>query len=314
MAAWWIRPGVRLLAAMVLPFAVPAIITLLIWALPGDPAEIICPPETCGGTAELAARWNLDAGPWKFFSGWVKEALTGEFGRSWRVEQGLPVRELLNESVPTTLKLVLCAMVPLLLGSAGAATGVIPARADGVFAGVGLVPAVVFALLCSALVELNYGSSSFSDEANLLRLVLGATVLGLSDGAFASAVSGVRGLFSSERNQRYVQIAVLRGEGPLSNMLPNVAPALAGQVRARFLHLLSGTVVVEVVLRINGVGDLLWAGTLLQDFGVVLAAATTFACISAALLVLQASIELMVALHVRRTPAVEVPAAATAPA
>lgn len=314
MAAWWIRPGVRLLAAMVLPFAVPAIITLLIWALPGDPAEIICPPETCGGTAELAARWNLDAGPWKFFSGWVNEALTGEFGRSWRVEQGLPVRDLLDESVPTTLKLVLFAMVPLLLGSAGAATGVIPARADGVFAGVGLVPAVVFALLCSALVELNYGSSSFSDEANLLRLVLGATVLGLSDGAFSSAVSGVRSLFSSERNQRYVQIAVLRGEGPLSNMLPNVAPALAGQVRARFLHLLSGTVVVEVVLRINGVGDLLWAGTLLQDFGVVLAAATTFACISAALLVLQACIELAVALHVRRSPSVDatasVPAAA----
>ena len=303
MRAWWIRPGVRILAALVLPFAVPAIITLLIWALPGDPAEIICPPETCGGTAELAARWNLDGGPWKFFSGWVRDALSGEFGRSWRVEQGLPVRDLLNESVPTTLKLVLFAMVPLLLGSAGAATGAIPAKADGVFAGVGLVPAVVFSLMCSALVELNYGSASFSPDANLLRLALGAAVLGLSDGAFAAAVSGVRALFSSERTQRYVQMAVLRGEGPIANMLPNVAPALAGQVRARFLHLLSGTVIVEVVLRINGVGDLLWAGTLLQDFGVVLAAATTFACISGALLVLQALIELGVALQVRRAPA-----------
>jgi ABC-type dipeptide/oligopeptide/nickel transport system permease component len=85
-------------------------------------------------------------------------------------------------------------------------------------------------------------------------------------------------------------------------MLPNVSATLAGQLRARVLHLLSGAVIVEVVLRINGVGDLLWAGTLLQDFGVVLAAATTFACISAGLLVIQALIEIAVAMHVRRAP------------
>ena len=55
---------VRTIAALLLPFLVPAIITMLIWALPGDPASIICPPESCGGTDTLAERWNLDAGPW----------------------------------------------------------------------------------------------------------------------------------------------------------------------------------------------------------------------------------------------------------
>ncbi len=304
MTAWWIRPGVRLLAAIILPLAVPAIITLLIWALPGDPAEIICPPETCGGTAELAARWNLDAGPWNFFRAWVGDALGGEFGRSWRVEQGLPVRDLLDESVPTTVLLVCAALVPLVLGAIGAATGLIHERADGAFHAVGLVPAVVFSLLGAAYVELEYGAQSFLPDANRLRLLLGALVLGLADGAFAAAVSGVRGLFSAERNQRYVGIALLRGERPLANMLPNVAPAVAGQLRARVLHLLSGTVVVEVVLRINGLGDLLWAGTLLQDFGVVLAAATAFAFVSAVLLVIQALVEIAVAMWVRRAPLV----------
>jgi ABC-type dipeptide/oligopeptide/nickel transport system permease component len=82
-------------------------------------------------------------------------------------------------------------------------------------------------------------------------------------------------------------------------------PALAGQMRARVLHLLSGAVVVEVVLVLPGVGDLLWSGTLLQDFGVVLAAATSFAAISGGLLCLQALVEIAVALHVRRAPAVE---------
>ncbi len=304
MAAWWIRPGVRLLAALSLPVLVPGIITALIWALPGDPAEIICPPATCGGTAELAARWNLDAGPWSFYSEWVSSAFNGEFGRSWRVEQGLPVADLLWESTPVTVTLVLLALVPILLGAVGAATGLIPAKADGVFSAVGLVPALVFALLGSAMIVVRFGAGAFGDEAMTWRLLIGAAVLGISDGAFASAVSGVRGLFQSERNQRYVSIAILRGEAPLANMLPNVAPALVGQMRARVLHLLSGAVVVEVVLGLTGVGDLLWAGTLLQDFGVVLAAATAFATLSALLLVVQAIVEIVTAMHVLRAPTV----------
>lgn len=306
MKAWWLRPAVRLAAALLLPFAVPAIITALIWALPGDPAEIICPPEMCGGTEALAARWNLDGGPWKFFTGWIGAALGGDFGNSWRVQQGVPVAELLHEAVPTTTVLALAGLLPVLLGAVGAATGIIPRRADPVFSAIGLVPAVVFALLCAAVVELNYGSESFSTEATMLRIALGAVVLGFADGAFAGAVSGVRALFRTERKQRYVNVALLRGERMLENMLPNVTPALAGQMRARVLHLLSGTVVVEVVLRINGVGDLLWKGTLAQDFGVVLASASTFAVLSAVLLFLQATTEVIVALHVRRAPGLPV--------
>ncbi len=304
MKAWWLRPAVRIASALVLPFAVPAIITALIWALPGDPAEIICPPEMCGGTQALAARWNLDEGPWNFFRGWVAAAVTGDFGTSWRVMQGLPVSDMLAESVPTTGILLFAGFLPLLLGAVGAATGLVPRRADGVFNAVGLAPAVVFALLCAAVVELNYGAESFDAEGTRLRIALGAVVLGFADGAFGAAVSGVRALFVGERKQRYVGVALLRGERPFANMLPNVTPALAGQLRARVLHLLSGAVVVEVVLRINGVGDLLWDGTLLQDFGVVLAAATTFAVFSAALLLLQALVEVVVALHVRRGPRV----------
>jgi ABC-type dipeptide/oligopeptide/nickel transport system permease component len=300
--AWWIRPLVRLAAALALPLAVPGIVTLLIWALPGDPAEIICPPEICGGTELLAARWNLDRGPWAFFTGWVGGALQGDFGNSWRLVQGVPVAELLEESIPKTAALIGLGLLPILLGALGAASGLLPRRIDPALSAAGLVPALVLALLCAAWVEVHFGSASHEGLGATSRLALGALVLGFSDGAFSSAVGGVRGLFSSELRQRYVQVAVLRGERPLANMLPNVTPALAGQLRARVLHLLSGAVVVEVVLQISGVGDLLWGGTLLQDFGVVLAAATTFATMSAGLLMIQALVEIAVALHVRRAP------------
>jgi ABC-type dipeptide/oligopeptide/nickel transport system permease component len=88
----------------------------------------------------------------------------------------------------------------------------------------------------------------------------------------------------------------------LSNALPNVLPALIGQFRGRVLQILSGAVVVEVVLGIPGVGELLWDGTLLQDFFVVLAAAWAFSLFSGLLLMLQGVGEVLIELYVRRAP------------
>ncbi len=311
MKRWWLRPAVRILAALSLPLVVPAVITQLIWALPGDPASIICPPATCGSSsAALAAHWHLDGTPWEFFSAWLSSAVQGDFGRSWRLLQGVPVSELLLESIPNTLLLIALALIPISIGVVGAISEKIPAKMDSVLHLIGVVPAVVLALLAAAIVELSLGGGSFSDSGKLARLLAGAAVLGLADGVFSSAVSGTRGLFTRENQQRYVGVAILRGERRLSNTLPNVAPALAGQLRARTLNLLSGAVVVETILRIDGLGDLMWGGTLLQDFGVVLACATCFALFSSFLLIFQALVEIAVAIHVRRAPAVAAEVAA----
>ena len=303
MRQWWVRPAVRLGAALLLPVAVPLIITLLIWALPGDPASIICPPESCGGTELLAERWHLDEGPMGFFGHWLGNALQGDLGQSWRFIQGESVAVLIEEAVPTTLLLIALAFVPMGLATVLGAFGLSPRRADPVLQVLGLVPAILLAMAAAAVVEVHYGTADVGGAAGLARLGLGALVLGLADGVFSGALTGTRGLFRREEQQRYVGIAILRGERTFENTLPNVAPAVAGQVRARALHMLSGAVVVEVVLRINGLGDLLWAGALWQDFGVVLAAATGFAVLSSALLAVQALAEVLVAVHVRRAPA-----------
>ncbi len=302
MTRWWIRPLVRLLAALLLPFIVPAVITGFIWSLPGDPASLICPPNVCGGTEALAERWNLDGGPWQFFGGWIGDAAALEFGNSWRLHQGIPVLDLLTEAIPTTLMLISLATLMVIVGGLAAARGWLPARVDPILRVVGLVPALLLALAGAAFIELTYGFDSFTGSGRMARMVVGALVLGLADGAFTGAVLGTRSTFTTENQARYVGIAVLRGERPIHNTLPNVSPALIGQMRARIIHLLSGAVVVEVVLRIDGIGDLLWGGTLRQDFGVVLAAATLFAAVSSVLLVVQAVLETAVALHVRRAP------------
>lgn len=298
----WLRPAIRLGAALALPFAVPAAITMALWALPGDPAEILCPPGICTGAEELARRWGLDQGPMAFYAQWMANALGGSFGNSWRLAQGAPVGELLWESLPTTTALLALASAPLVLASALAAAGRHPKSLERLWGAVGLVPAVVLALAAAAWVEINHGALSHDGWPGTLRLLLGAVVLALADGALGDAVVATRGLFEGERAQRYVGVAVLRGEGVLVNTLPNVLPTLAGQGRARLVGLMSGTVVVEVVLGIQGLGELLWAGTLLQDFGVVLAGAWAFSWLSALLLLGQAATELGAVWWVRRVP------------
>ena len=130
----------------------------------------------------------------------------------------------------------------------------------------------------------------------------GCAHLGFADAAFSGSLIGFRNTLIQEKNQRYVGVSILRGETVLSNTLPNVFNALTGQYRSRILHILSGLVIVEVIVGINGVGALLWKGTLKQDFGLVLATATMFAVISGLLLVIQAILECLVAMHIRKAP------------
>ena len=305
MKTWWIQPLVRVMVAFVLPLLVPACITLLIWSLPGDPAEIICPPSICTGGEELAKRWHLDQGAMSFYFHWVSSALVGDFGDSWRVLTGEKVSKLMSEKMPSTLMLIGLSLIPISLGAFIGALRKPSKRWDPVLSILGVLPVVVLALLASAFVELRFGGDSYEGIGYWSRMLTGALTLGIADGALSGAITGFRGLFIRENQQRYVGVALLRGESSISNTLPNLAGTLAGQYRARIIQLLSGSVIVEVIVGIDGFGALLWKGTLMQDFGVVLASATIFASLSALLLLGQALLEVLQMLHIRRAPKLE---------
>ena len=208
MKRWWVRPLVRTISALVLPIVVPVLLTLLLWALPGDPASIVCPPENCTGTDALAERWNLDQGPIHFFTEWLTAALGGELGNSWRMQTGASVSNLVFESIPHTLALIGLAFIPILLGTVLAALDVVHRRLDPLLYLLGLFPAVILAVMAAAWKVLTY--SEFGGET--AALFLGAAVLGNADGAFSGAVTGTRSVSAAERQQRYTGVGVLRGE------------------------------------------------------------------------------------------------------
>jgi len=294
-----------MIVAFTLPFLVPALITILIWSLPGDPAEIICPPSICTGGEELAKRWHLDQGPLGFYSYWISAAVMGNFGDSWRVLTGEKVSTMMLQTIPSTLLLIGLSLIPVSLGAIVGSMQKPDKRWDPLLSLLGVLPVVVLALLASAMVELRFGGDSYDGIGYWSRMIAGALTLGIADGALSGAIKGFRGLFVRENQQRYVGVSILRGENSFSNTLPNLASTLAGQYRARIIQLLSGSVIVEVIVGIDGFGALLWRGTLMQDFGVVLASATIFASISSALLLGQAILEVFQMLHIRQAPNLE---------
>jgi len=296
-------------AAFLLPILVPAIITMFIWALPGDPASIICPIETCGLEQNriLAKELHLDEGMWSFFSHWISQAIQGDFGRS--NYYGLEVLsfqegkvDLLSESIPNTSLLILFSLMIVSIASMLGSLNMPSKKWDPVIVMIGVIPVIVLALISGAVVEIAYPGAEFPNPKDWLKLIMGAVTLGFADAAFSGSLIGFRETFAREKNQRYVGISILRGESLFSNTFPNVANGLVGQYRARLLHILSGSVIVEVVVGISGVGDLLLRGTLNQDFSVVLAAAFIFSIFSALLLFFQAILECLIALHIRKAP------------
>ena len=299
--SWWVRPMVRLVAALSLPFVVPLAITFILWLMPGDPATNLCPESLCGEEtrAEMVAHWHLESAP-SFYTAWLSRAVTGDFGNGIAYQRGQAVSSLLWESLPNTSLVVLIALVPILLGVVLVALGRLSPRIGPNLATLGAPPAVILSLFSIAAIVIAYGV----EELWLIPILTAGLILGVADGVLAASILGTRATFETERKQRYVGIAILRGESVISNTLPNIFPALVGQFRTRLLHILSGTVVVEVVLQVNGLGDLLFRATLLQDFFVVLAAAWGFSLISAFLLFVQAIAEIAVARHVRRCPVV----------
>jgi len=212
------------------------------------------------------------------------------------------VLTLLADSIFNTLKLVGLASMILLLGAVRSASGNLSTLTKRAFAVLGAVPALVLALAGAAFIAVSFGADSAGSEANTIRLLVASFVLAMADASLSGTVEAVEQVVTAEKRQRYVEMGVLRGETVLSNMLPNIMPSLAGQFRARILNLVSSAVVIEVILSVEGVGDLLWNATLDQDFGLVLGATFLFVLFSSSLLILQAMVEVVTALVVRKSP------------
>jgi ABC-type dipeptide/oligopeptide/nickel transport system permease component len=211
-----------------------------------------------------------------FYVTYFRKALGGDFGNSSAL--GKPVRELIGERLPQTLRtcglgLVAGCMFGFLLAFATATfRSLVPGLLTGATAGILLcVPAAVIALA--------------TVYANAPAGIAIAAII------FPKVYRYSRNLVGRVYEMPHVLTAVAKGVGPLRLLLCHVIPVCANQLAAvlgiAVTLALSAAIPIEALCGVPGIGQLAWQSALARDLPVLvtltaLVAAITILCNSVA--------------------------------
>ncbi|AVO37803.1 ABC transporter permease [Pukyongiella litopenaei] len=274
--------------------AVSVIVFAVMNVLPGDPALTILGIEsTEDARAALRERLGLDAPLAQRYLDWVAGALRGDFGQSYSF--GVPVSELISERLPLTLSLAasgmaLTVLLALTLGIAAASRhGRVGDWAIMLFSQLGIaIPAFWLSMLLVLLfaVKLRWlppgGFPGWGEPAAALKsLVLPTVALALVQSAVLARVTRSSAL----EVMRLDFVRTARASG-LSrrrilwrHVLPNALIPVVTIVGLQFAGLVTGTIVIENVFYLPGLGRLLFQSIANRDLITVQALVMLFATI-----------------------------------
>ena len=289
--------AMRLLQAVPVLLGVSIVTFALMLATPGDPVRLLAGPRASeAAIAAIRARYGLDEPVLGQYLAYLGNVLRGDLGQSLRYR--MPVGELIAAHYPVTLFLVAYAVAlstPLVLGMAvwsarrqgGPADHVI--RMIGV-AGVAL-PVFWLAILLSRLFGVTLGwfpVSGFGETPaeHVHHLFLPA----LSTAIWVAPIlmRNLRATLLDQMERDYVVAGLSKGlperEVFRRHVFPNsVLPTLNlfGIVVAA---LLGGSIVVETVYAVPGMGKLMVESILARDYFVVQGATLVFALTTVAVM------------------------------
>ena len=272
----------RLVMMVFVLFGVTIVIFGMVRVLPGDPAFLILGDRA---TEESAAALRVQLGLtkplltqyWDFMSGIPQ----GKFGMSLLYRQ--PVGDLVLRRVPISIFLAMYAMV--LAAIITLAFGIIAALKKGRFADhairvvfllflttpsfwLGILLILLFSLRLHLFPVAGYGETSV-DHLRYLFLPALTLALGLS----AVLIRNLRGQIILVQRSDYVRTARAKGlfEGQVlqRHVLRNALMPVITIFGLQFGYLVGGTVVVETVFAIPGMGQLLIQSITARDYPVV---------------------------------------------
>ncbi len=270
--------AVTLLAASLVVF-------LVVNWLPGDPARhMLGMKATPEAVDVLRAQLGLDGPLWARYLRWIGAALHGDFGTSYTYR--VPIAPLLAERLAVSLPL---AVVALLL-AAGIALpfGLLAAVWRGRFGGALLgalaqigvaVPGFWIGMLLVLLFSVKLGwipAGGFPGwQAGLgpalAALALPAIALALPQAAVLARM--LRAALLDAASEDYVRTARAKGCGPmralLRHALPNALLPLITVLGLQFGYLLAGSVIIENVFFLPGLGRLVFQAVTQRDLVVV---------------------------------------------
>lgn len=290
--------GISLLAVSLAIFAITSV-------LPGDAAQELLgqygTPETVAG---LRAELGLDLPAHVRYLGWLGGLLTGDFGRS--LANNVPVAQLIASRLPNSLLLAaattaIAVPLALLIGiTAAMFRGTLYDRTVSMLT-LSFVAVPEFLVATTAVivfaVHLNWVSalSSARDIVSVGQFfrVFALPVFTLCCVITAQMVRMTRAAIIDQLRAPYVEMAVLKGVGPLRvvlrHALPNAVGPIANAMALSLSYLLGGVIIVEVIFNYPGVAKLMVDAVAQRDLPLVQACAMLF-CAAYLLLVTTADI------------------------
>ena len=254
---------------------------LIVQVLPGDPARLMLGTE---GSPEAYARLrdelNLDRSAPQRYLRWLVDFMQGQWGNSWRYS--LPVRELVLGAFPLSLFFAFLAVGVALL--AAIPTGMFMAarprsyltQITSIATQVGLgLPQFWVGLLLIQLFAVDLGLLPAGGNRGAASFVLPTLTLALPRAAILSRFMRV-GMADALQTD-YVRTARAKGLSAagvfFKHALRPGSLAVLTVAGLQFSQLFAGTIVVEQVFGLPGVGQLLLSGVFQRDLPLVQATA-----------------------------------------
>ena len=284
MIAYLVQRLVQIIPVVLL---VTAVSFGLIFVLPGDPAMLLIGDRAAGSREmydSIRRDLGLDRPVYVQYLDWLGRVVQGDFGKSTRDQQ--PISAGLVLRLPVTLELAALAMVlsvviglPAGILSALRPNGILDTLGSLVALGGIAMPSFFLAILLiyglAVILQLlpPSGFERFTDDPvrNLQLMILPAITLGL--GLAGPLMRQVRSGLLEIMQQEYITTARAKGLAPrlvlLRHALRNALIPIITVIGLQVGRLLGGTVIVETMFAIPGIGRWAVDSILLRDFPVV---------------------------------------------
>lgn len=271
----------RVLQGALVIILISLVTFIMLRMMPGDPVMLLLGEGNIQITQEqidaIRAKWGLDKPYTEQYLIWAGNLLRGDFGESL-IRRGVPVRQMIFEAMPVTGKLNLLAFAVALVIALPA--GVIAAvRRNSLFdygltigatAGValpnfwfGLMGIIVFSLLLRWLPP--FGLNSW--KGYILPVFV------LASGEMAIFARVMRGATIEVLGQDYVRTATAKGLARTAvvtnHAVRNALLPVVSVIGFRIAFLFSGTIVIETIFALPGIGRLFVDSVFRLDYQVV---------------------------------------------
>lgn len=283
--------GKKLITLIMTLFFVSVAAFLAFQIIPGDVvASILGTEATPEREAQLREELGLNKPPVQRYMDWVKDLIQGDFGESYRYSKNMnemmPVAELIGDKLPVTLWLAALSMMLIVVVSIP--LGVLWARSSNHFLDVAMgvitqtamaIPSFFLGILVTYLFGILFrlfapgGYVSYQkDFGGFLRYLL-FPALSIAIPKIAMTARFLRNSMLTELKSDYVRTAYSKGcsrrRVMYGHVLRNAMMPVVTFLGMIIAEIVAGSIVVEQVFGLPGIGRLLISSISTRDFPVV---------------------------------------------